>query len=96
MYLFNRSWLCALGPCEGPIWFVENYQDGMIQEEYVLEHMGEILSVLRNGNVNLRWLMLQSSGSHKKLRAAVTSSMPENSSLLTLLLGVAQLENEVG
>ena len=66
-----------------------------LQEEYVLEHMGEILSVLRNGNVNLRWLMLQSSGSHKKLRAAVTSAMPESGSLLTLLLGVAQLENEV-
>ena len=61
----------------------------------MLEHMAGILSILRNGNVNLRWLMLQSSGSHKKLRAAVTLALPETGSLLALLLGIAQLEHEV-
>lgn len=58
--------------------------------------MTDILSILRNGNVSLRWLFLQSSGVQKKLRAAVVSAMPKGNELLTLLLVIAQLEHKVG
>lgn len=66
-----------------------------MQEEYVLENMTEILAILRNGNVSLRWMLQQSSGAQKKLRAAVTSALPQGNDLLELLLGISQLESEV-
>jgi hypothetical protein len=66
-----------------------------LQEEYVLEHMASILTILRNSNVALRWLLLHSWGAQKKLRGAVTNAAPQGDDLLTLLLGIAELESEV-
>ena len=60
----------------------------------MLEHMSDILASLRTSNVSLRWLLLQSSGSQKKLRAAVASAAPPGNDLLTLLLEISQLEDE--
>lgn len=60
-----------------------------------MEHMASILAILRNSNVALRWLLLHSWGAQKKLRAAVASASPPGDDLLTLLLGIAQLESEV-
>ena len=67
-----------------------------MQEEYLLEHMADILASLRTSNVSLRWLLLQSSGSQKKLRAAVASAAPPGNDVLTLLLEISQLEDEAG
>lgn len=66
-----------------------------VQEEYVLEHMAEVFSCLRSCNVALRWLLLHTAASHRKLRAAVASAAPAPNALLTLLLDTALLEYEV-
>ena len=66
-----------------------------VQEEFVLEHMTEVFTCLRCCNVALRWLLLHTCSSHKKLRAAVASSAPAMQDLLALLLDTALLEFEV-
>ena len=66
-----------------------------MQEEYVLEHMADVFSCLRSCNVALRWLLLHTAASHRKLRAAVASAAPAPNALLTLLLDTALLEYEV-
>ncbi len=66
-----------------------------LQEEYVLEHMAEVFSCLRSCNVALRWLLLHTAASHRKLRAAVASAAPPPDALLALLLDTALLEYEV-
>ena len=60
-----------------------------------MEHMAEKLTLLRSGNVSLRWLLLQSSGTQRKLKAAVANARPQGNELLTLMLGIAELEHEV-
>ncbi len=61
----------------------------------MLEHMSEVFDCLRCANVALRWLFLHACSSHKKLRAAVTSSAPPMEDLLAVLLDTALLEFEV-
>lgn len=61
----------------------------------MLENMAEVFSCLRSCNVALRWLLLHTAASHRKLRAAVASAAPAPQSLLTLLLDTALLEYEV-
>ena len=61
----------------------------------MLEHMAEVFSCLRSCNVALRWLLLHTAASHRKLRAAVASAAPPPSALLALLLDTALLEYEV-
>ena len=69
--------------------------DVMVQEEHVLQHIPEILNCLRNGNVALRWLLLHTAGSQKKLRSAVAAAAPAGDELLSLLLDIALLEFQV-
>ncbi|KAK9917364.1 hypothetical protein WJX75_003552 [Coccomyxa subellipsoidea] len=69
--------------------------EGKLKEEYVLEHMTEVFSCLRSCNVALRWLLLHTAASHRKLRTAVASAAPPPSVLLALLLDTALLEYEV-
>lgn len=66
-----------------------------LQEEYVLEHMPDILTTLRNSNAALRWLLLHGKGTQRRLRAAVASAEPGHEDLLCLLLDIANLEEEV-
>ncbi|CAL8464950.1 g4485 [Coccomyxa elongata] len=69
--------------------------EGKLKEEYVLEHMAEVFSCLRSCNVALRWLLLHTAASHRKLCSAVASAAPAPNALLTLLLDTALLEYEV-
>lgn len=57
--------------------------------------MAEVFTCLRSCNVALRWLLLHTAASHRKLRAAVASAAPSPQSMLSLLLDTALLEYEV-
>lgn len=71
------------------------FSNCVFQEEYVLAHMPGIMAALRQGNVSLRWLLLQSCSRQRKLKAAVESAIPTESERLNLLLQIAQLERQV-
>ena len=94
VYLKERTSLCG---CAVTLWGRAGRVkiQGAAQEEFVLERMTEVFTCLRCCNVALRWLLLHTCSSHKKLRAAVASSVPAMQDLLALLLDTALLEFEV-
>jgi hypothetical protein len=61
----------------------------------VLQRAGEVLGLLRQCGVALRWLLLHTAGRQKRLRAAVVAAAPPPDHLLGLLLDTALLEYEV-
>ncbi|XXG49669.1 hypothetical protein AAC387_Pa02g3782 [Persea americana] len=70
--------------------------DGIITRDYVLSNSQSLLSLVRNCNVSLRWLVLHRSSIDKKLREIVISAgtihQVEEEMLLSLLLKTSQLE----
>ena len=67
-----------------------------VQEEYVLEHIAELLDCLRSCNVTLRWLLLHAATRHRKLRPIVAAAAAEPpDALLGLLLDTALVESRV-
>lgn len=47
--------------------------EGQLQEEFVLDHVKELMNCLRDSNVTIRWLMLHKNTKNKKLREIVES-----------------------
>jgi WASH complex subunit strumpellin len=72
--------------------------EGVLIEEYVLDHINKLLSCLRNCNVTLRWLILHRTSSfegpnaNKKLKKDIVQSMTNPEEVLLLLLNTAQFE----
>eukprot|EP00736_Rhodelphis_marinus_P001211 Rmarinus@m.276 len=67
--------------------------EGVLTEEYVLDHIPRLLNCLRGANVNIRWIMLHRVTSNKKLKEVVGEMFKGNPELpLMSLLDVAQLE----
>jgi len=74
--------------------------EGMMSEDFILDHLFKLLNCVRNCNVAIRWLLLHTSSANtnKKLRELVsinpkTGGGPEFlNRILTLLLDTAQFE----
>lgn len=65
--------------------------EGVLSEEYVLDHRQELLDVIRNCNVTLRWLMLHRACVDPKLNKIITAQLdPEK--LLFMLMHTAEFE----
>ncbi|XP_077250204.1 uncharacterized protein LOC143889756 isoform X2 [Tasmannia lanceolata] len=73
--------------------------DGIISRDFVLNNSQSLLSLVRNCNVSLRWLLLHRSSIDKKIRDTITlvgtAHAVEEDTLLLLLLKTSQLEFEL-
>jgi WASH complex subunit strumpellin len=49
--------------------------EGQLQEEFVLDHVKELMNCLRDSNVTIRWIMLHKNCKDKKLKEIV-ENMP--------------------
>ena len=68
--------------------------EGTLQEEFVLDHVKDLLNVLRESNFTLKWIMLHSRSKNKKLREIVTEGhKPED--LVELMLLLSKFENSL-
>jgi WASH complex subunit strumpellin len=45
--------------------------EGQLIEEYVLDHVKELMNCLRESNVTLRWLMLHKNCKNKKFKEII-------------------------
>lgn len=80
-------------------------QDGILSESFVLQHITKILSVLRNCNVNLRWILLHTNapilsfGNMKKTKLVNEQILLDldiqKSSIFNLLLNTSEVEVSV-
>jgi hypothetical protein len=57
--------------------------------------MPGVFDALRGANIALRWLLLHTAASNRRLCAAVTAAAPSPAELVSLLLDTAVLESEV-
>ncbi|XP_042482283.1 WASH complex subunit 5-like isoform X2 [Macadamia integrifolia] len=73
--------------------------DGVLTRDYVLNNSQSLLSLVRNCNISLRWLLLHRSSSDKKLRDIVTSAGTahemDEESIVFFFLKTSQIEFEV-
>ena len=65
--------------------------EGVLTEEYALDHINKLLSILRDANVTLRWIMLHAKSQKKKIADVILANYPVDQVLL-LLLNIAQFE----
>eukprot|EP00667_Euglena_gracilis_P000875 EG_transcript_875 len=70
----------------------ELLQEGILTEEYVLDHVNsKLLPLMRDANVTLRWLTLHRTAQTRKIKDTVIRATAEEE-VLKLMIGVAQLE----
>eukprot|EP00698_Gefionella_okellyi_P008153 TRINITY_DN2008_c0_g1_i2.p1 TRINITY_DN2008_c0_g1~~TRINITY_DN2008_c0_g1_i2.p1 ORF type:complete len:1001 (+),score=260.72 TRINITY_DN2008_c0_g1_i2:451-3453(+) len=65
--------------------------EGVLVEEYVLDHVNRLLNVLREANVTLRWVLLHTTVKNIKIRQVVLPGL-DAESILLLLLNTSQFE----
>eukprot|EP00941_MAST-03F_sp_MAST-3F-sp1_P002473 g2473.t1 len=65
---------------------------GVLEDEYVLDHINPLLHCLRKCNVTVRWLMLHYRESDKKLHDLVVDQNIPSARIMRVLLHTAQLE----
>lgn len=65
--------------------------EGVLNEEYVIDHIADLLGCLRNSNCTLRWIMLHLTTSNKKYNEIISRTFNQQQ-VLSFLLIVAQLE----
>ncbi|KAH3758632.1 WASH complex subunit 5 [Pelomyxa schiedti] len=71
---------------------LQNYlREGILVEDYILDHINQLLNCARNSNVALRWLMLHFISQNKKVSQIVVGRN-DITPILGLLLDVAQFE----
>ncbi len=70
--------------------------DGHLQEEFVLDHVKDLLNVLRESNIACKWLMLHKHCKNKKFREVVEAGMVDtfDNNILTLLLNLSRFEHQ--
>jgi len=74
--------------------------DGVLTEDYIMDHLSKLLNTVRACNVTIRWLLLQTSSAciNKKVSEAVSTNVKTGGGanfldrILTLLLNTAQFE----
>ena len=63
--------------------------EGVLTEQYVLDHITPLLNCMRKANVVIRWLMLhrrvRQDGIHKRFHDAIVARMPLTKSALSIL-----------
>ena len=66
--------------------------EGVMTEEFVLKNIESLLSIMREGNLVLRWFILQRNVSNKKYREIINEGL-NNKELISLLLNLSQFED---
>ena len=66
--------------------------EGVLNENYVLDHIPPLMNCLRRCNVTLRWLLLHRRTKDKKIYDIVVNQGVPTERIVTLLLNTAQLE----
>ena len=65
--------------------------EGIMTEEYVLNNIEKLLDLMRQGNVALRWFILQRTLNNKKYRELICNEV-DPKSIINLLLQISQFE----
>jgi len=65
--------------------------EGLMNEDYVLDNIGNLLIIMREANVVLRWLVLQRTTSNKKYKDLINQDL-KNQEIINLLLSVSHFE----
>jgi WASH complex subunit strumpellin len=65
--------------------------EGMMNEDYVLDNIQNLLNIMRESNVVLRWLLLQRTTSNKKYKEYINENL-KNSDLIDMLLSTSHFE----
>ena len=72
---------------------INNYlNEGVMTDEYVLKNIENLLTIMRDSNVVLRWFILQRNITNKKFRDIINEGLG-NSYLIKLLLDLSQFED---
>ena len=66
--------------------------EGVMTEEFVLKNIENLLTIMRDSNVVLRWFILQRNITNKKFRDIINEGL-ENNYLIKLLLDLSQFED---
>ena len=66
--------------------------EGVMTEEFVLKNIETLLMIMREGNLILRWFILQRDITNKKFREIVNEGL-HNKNLMSLLLNLSQFED---
>lgn len=72
--------------------------EGQLIEEFVLDHVKELMNCLRDANVTLRWLMLHKNCKNKKFREMIEdgpNKLAREKEIVTLLLHLSKFENQL-
>ena len=70
----------------------EYLNEGVMTEEYVLKNIENLLMIMREGNLILRWFILQRDITNKKFREIINEGL-NNKELINLLLNLSQFED---
>ena len=70
----------------------EYLNEGVMTEEYVLKNIENLLMIMREGNLILRWFLLQRNITNKKFREIINEGL-NNKDLVGLLLNLSQFED---
>lgn len=70
------------------------YMEGTINENYVLDNISDLLNIIRESNVILKWFILHMSSKNKNMKLIIEQNYNEEK-LINLLLGVAHFENNI-
>jgi WASH complex subunit strumpellin len=71
---------------------LQNYlREGVLVEEFILEQRNALLATLREANITLRWLMLHTRSSARKIKELMNEGISQEK-ILILLLNTAQFE----
>jgi len=65
--------------------------EGFINEDYVLDNINALLTIMRESNVLLRWLLLQRTTSNKKYKEIINQDL-KNYDIINLLLSTSHFE----
>ena len=70
----------------------EFLNEGVMTEEYVLKNIENLLTIMRDSNLVLRWFILQRNITNKKFREIINEGLNDKN-LVTLLLDLSQFED---
>ena len=65
--------------------------EGLMNEDYVLDNIGNLLIIMRESNVVLRWIILQRTTTNKKYKEIINQDL-KNNDIINLLLSVGHFE----
>ena len=65
--------------------------EGMMNEDYVLDNINPLLTLMRESNVILKWILLHKITTHKKYKELINSDL-RNNDLISFLLSMSHFE----